>query len=48
MSEEIVYRKLISNARTSELENLDKSSYKTKYKWEHKKLVHNGEEEEIM
>jgi hypothetical protein len=50
ISEEIVYRKLISKTKTLELENLGTFSYKPKYKWEHKieKLVQNGEEEEIL
>jgi hypothetical protein len=50
INEEIMYRKLISNTKTLELENLDTFLYKMKCKWDHKveKLVQNGEEEEIL
>jgi hypothetical protein len=42
-------RKLFSNTKTLELENVGKCLYKRKCKWEHKigKLVQNGDEEEM-
>ena len=48
--EEMAYRKLNSNTKILELENLNTFLYKTKCKWEHRieKLVQNGEAEEIL
>jgi len=49
ISEEIMHRKLISNTKTLELENLGKILYETKCKRQSKiKTVLMGEEEEIL